>query len=48
MKSFYLNFNLSPINLILKKEEINVDLTPIIFLGILVAMQYALYPAKYL
>jgi hypothetical protein len=33
---------------VLKKQEINVHLTPIIFLGILVAMQYARFPAKYL
>ena len=48
MNSIWLNFDLSPINLIQKKEEINVDLTPINFLGIFVAMQYALIPAKYL
>jgi hypothetical protein len=32
----------------LEKEKINVDLTPINLLGIFVAMQYALFPAKYL
>jgi len=48
MNSFQLNFDLSPINWLHQKEEINVHLTPIIFLGIFVAMQYALFPAKYL
>jgi len=47
-RCFSTKFDLSPINLLFQIVQINVDLTPIIFLGILVAMQYALIPAKYL
>jgi len=45
---FYAIFNLSLINWLFKIGQINVDLTPINFLGIFGAMQYAQIPAKYL
>ena len=45
---FFAYFDLSLINWLFKTDQINVDLTPINFLGFFVAMQYALFPAKYL